>query len=235
MSLVIYFIVILVGSVFGSFVGALTYRLPRGLGIVYGRSFCDNCKKPLGWIHNIPVFSYLVQRGLSSCCHKKLSIRYFLIESFSAFAAFYLYINYAPLEFLVYFVLFLLVLSVLVIDVEHQYIEDYMSWLILGLAITFGSLTVFESLFAGFAMSLILLFLHLLTRGRGMGLGDVKLAIALGSWFSPINSLYWLFGAFLTGGLVAFILLLTGKAELKQKIAFGPFLIISFMYVLLFR
>lgn len=58
-----------------------------------------------------------------------------------------------------------------------------------------------------------------------MGLGDVKFAvmggIIIGLKFSPI----WLFLSFLTGGVAGIILILLGRAALKDRVAFGPFLI----------
>src|SRR3989304_4984579 len=122
MEIIIYFFIILIAVVIGSFIGAVTYRIPRGLGIVYGRSFCDHCHEPLGWIQNVPLFSYLVLNGKSFCCHKKISPRYFLIEFVTIIAAVYLYSVVSVYLFLIYFVLFLLCLSVLVIDLEHQFI-----------------------------------------------------------------------------------------------------------------
>jgi prepilin-type N-terminal cleavage/methylation domain-containing protein len=64
-----------------------------------------------------------------------------------------------------------------------------------------------------------------------MGLGDVKFAIFPGLILGIEKGMYWLFVSFLTGAVVASILLLSKKAKLKQKIAFGPFLIISFVIV----
>lgn len=66
--------------------------------------------------------------------------------------------------------------------------------------------------------------LWLITRGRGIGLGDVKLAIPLGFLFGPQGSATLLFIAFIIGGLVAVYLLLMKKAKPKTPIPFGPFL-----------
>ena len=66
-----------------------------------------------------------------------------------------------------------------------------------------------------------------------MGLGDVKLAIPLGLWLGLEKGLNWIMTSFILGGIVAYILLLLGKAKMKTKIAFGPFLIIGFWIILL--
>src|SRR5574340_169106 len=75
-----YVLLVLLGLVLGSFVSAITYRIPRGLGFIRGRSFCDSCKKSLRWFDNIPLFSFLFYGGKSRCCGTKISIRYPLIE-----------------------------------------------------------------------------------------------------------------------------------------------------------
>ena len=80
---------------------------------------------------------------------------------------------------------------------------------------------------AGLVSSAFLGALYLITRGRGMGLGDVKLAFLMGlvlGW--PLVALAY-FVAFLTGAAAGVILIITGKKKLKSKIAFGPFLILG--------
>jgi prepilin signal peptidase PulO-like enzyme (type II secretory pathway) len=77
------------------------------------------------------------------------------------------------------------------------------------------------------------MFIHLFTRGRGMGLGDVKFAVfgglIVGLKLMPV----WLFLAFLTGGIVGSILILARRARLKDQIAFGPFLIVGLVLALI--
>ena len=218
----------LLGLVIGSFVSLITYRIPRGLGFISGRSFCDLCKEKLAWYDYIPLVSFLRYRGKSRCCSKKISIRYPLIELATAIGFVFLYPNF------VLILLFLLTFSILIIDVEHQIIPDELSWLVLFLGLLSPiTYTLYPSLFAGFLSALVLLFIHLITKGRGMGLGDVKLAIALGLWLTVDQSLIWLMTAFIIGGIVSVFLLLLRQAKLKTKIAFGPFLIIAFWIILL--
>lgn len=217
------------GLVLGSFVGAVTYRIPRGLKFVKGRSFCDNCNKSLKWFDNIPALSYLFLFGKSSCCGKKISIRYLLIEILTSVGFVSIYLLTGNIF---YVLLFLLLVTIFVIDLENQIIPDELSWLVLlGGVLYFFS---FEKIFVGFLLSFLILFIYLITKGRGMGLGDVKLILGLGVWLGLVNGFNFLFISFLTGGLFALILLISGKAKLKTKIAFGPFLIIGFLVTLLF-
>ena len=223
-----YVLLVLLGLVVGSFVSAITYRIPRGLGFIKGRSFCDNCKKELRWFDNIPLFSFLFYRGSARCCKKRISIRYPLIELATLLGV---VVIWSLSSSLVFVVLYLLTLTILIIDLEHQYIPDELSFAILLLFLLTSYHPLFSSLFAGFLCAFLLLLIHLSTRGRGMGLGDVKLAIALGAWLGLEKGLTWLMTSFILGGIVAFFLLILRKAKLKTKIAFGPFLIIAFWII----
>jgi leader peptidase (prepilin peptidase) / N-methyltransferase len=82
-----------------------------------------------------------------------------------------------------------------------------------GLALT-GALIAGGALFA----------LHLLTAGRGLGLGDVKLAAAIGLGLGPLGGITAVAGAFVLGGAFATWLLLTRRARRGSELRFGPFL-----------
>ena len=75
-----------------------------------------------------------------------------------------------------------------------------------------------------YAVGGALLLLHLLTRGRGLGLGDVKLGTAIGAGFGPAMGLAALGAAFVLGGAYASWLLVTRRARRGDAIRFGPFL-----------
>ena len=78
-----------------------------------------------------------------------------------------------------------------------------------------------------------MLLTNLVTRGRGMGLGDVKLALFLGTVLGPKLTVVWLMISFITGALVGLALIIFGKTSFGKKIAFGPFLVIGFFVTVL--
>ncbi|MEK7550717.1 MAG: prepilin peptidase [Patescibacteria group bacterium] len=220
MDLVLIFIL---GLVFGSFVNVLVWRLPRGESIG-GRSRCPRCKKQISCFDNIPLFSYLILKGRCRDCKEKISLRYPLIEL--AVAIGFLLIGWdLPL-----LALFVISITVFAIDLKHQIIPD--SLVFFGLALYTIYDIQYTNLLAGFLSASTLLLIHLATRGRGMGLGDVKFAVLGGIVVGLKNSFNWLFIAFLTGGVVALILIMAKKAGLKSKIAFGPFLVIALWYLI---
>jgi len=248
--------VVAIGLVVGSFTGAYTYRLQRRGLLREPRSFCDNCKKRIVWSDNIPVLSFILLKGRARCCKEKISLRYPLIELGTAavFLLFYWVINNCQIfsssllctpvgtsqvfSSIFYLFIAVLLISVFVIDYESKIIPDELVYTGIVVSILFllstDSALLFENLLAGAMASVFLLLIHLITRGAGMGLGDVKLAIFIGFLLGWPQVISWLFISFLLGGLAGVILLLTNKAKMKTQVPFGPFLIISSFIVLIF-
>lgn len=231
-SILTLFLVFSVSLCVGSFLAAFTYRLERDLDFVSGRSFCDNCKKSLNWFDNIPLFSFLIYGGKSRCCNKKISIRYPLIELVTAVIFTLLFVfSFSP----VYYIVFLITFSILIIDLETMIIPDELVWLLLIVILTFQTNDLFLNIFVSLIASCVYLFLNLVTKGKGMGLGDVKLAIPLSLFLGQLQVFNWFLTSFILGGIVATFLLLFKKANLKTKVAFGPFMIISFWIITLLK
>ncbi|HTK03763.1 MAG TPA: prepilin peptidase [Alphaproteobacteria bacterium] len=217
---------IILGLIFGSFFAALSYRYPRQIPISKGRSFCPKCKKQINWYDNIPLLSFLLLGGKCRDCKKKISIRYPIIELTTAIGFFIIGFNIFNL------LIFSILVLIFVIDFEHQIIPDNLVFL--GVLVAISNLqSPISNLLAGFTCATLLLLVNLFTKGRGMGLGDVKFAVLGGMLVGLKLSLIWLFLAFLTGAIVGSILILGKKAGLKSQIAFGPFLVASIGLTLL--
>src|SRR5213592_4342245 len=75
---------VLLGLCFGSFLNVCILRLPRDQSLLTHRSRCPQCKQPIAWRDNIPVFSWLWLRGKCRWCHKPISIQYPVIEALVA-------------------------------------------------------------------------------------------------------------------------------------------------------
>lgn len=218
-------LLLVLGLVFGSFFAAFSWRYPKGISIVKGRSFCPKCKTQINWYDNIPLLSFILLGGKCRNCKKKISWRYPIIELTTALGFVLIGVNIFSLS--IFSVLFL----ILIIDLENKIIPD--NFVFLGIFVVFLYTiyyipnTASPSLLAGFICAGLLLLIHLATKGRGMGLGDVKFAV-LGGMIVGLNLiLIWLFLAFLTGAIVGIILILLRRAGLKDQIAFGPFLVLA--------
>ncbi len=68
------------GAIAGSFINALSYRLPRGISMVRPRSSCPQCKHVLGLPDLVPIFSYLWYHGRCRHCRAPYGPRYLYIE-----------------------------------------------------------------------------------------------------------------------------------------------------------
>lgn len=73
--------------------------------------------------------------------------------------------------------------------------------------------------------------LILVTRGKGMGMGDVKLALPLGFLFGWPDTLFLTAFAFVVGAVVGVAYILAGKKTMKAALPFGPFLVIASAFI----
>src|SRR5690606_20211209 len=93
-----------------------------------------------------------------------------------------------------------------------------------------GIMQLNDLLLAGLGMVLSVSFiggLWLVTKGRGMGMGDVKLVVPLSLLLGWPSAIVGLFLSFILGGLVGMVLLALGKKKFGQVVPFGPFLIMG--------
>src|SRR5574344_3041961 len=77
-------IVFVFGTVIGSFLNVLIYRLPIGMNFAKGSSICPQCKHELKWYDLFPLFSYIFLRGKCRYCKCKISPQYPIVESLNA-------------------------------------------------------------------------------------------------------------------------------------------------------
>jgi len=248
-----YSFIFLLGLVFGSFLTSFPYRLLIGELFPKGRSYCPQCKKQINWYDNIPLLSFILLKGKCRNCKKKIPLVYPITElstgllfvwiatgvlkcaSSSPLCSISSLVGLCALPFLL-FITFCL-LAIFITDMEEQIIPDELSFILFVTSffviVLSGTDGLYLRLLCGFAASLFLLILHLITLGRGMGLGDVKLALSLGIILGWPYVVVWLMGSFVLGAVVGVVLIVFGMAKFGKHIAFGPFLIISFFIVLL--
>ncbi|KKQ51104.1 hypothetical protein A2865_04640 [Candidatus Woesebacteria bacterium RIFCSPHIGHO2_01_FULL_39_17] len=233
---------LILGLAVGSFLSAYTWRWPRGISIAKGRSICPKCKKQIAWYDNIPLFSYLILGGRCRNCRKKISLRYSLIEvsTGTLFVVTILLLGgLGRLGFPLttyYLLLTTILIAIFIIDLEHQIIPDELVFIIFGLSlfmlIVSSNDQLYKIIFASFMASTFFLLLHFITRGRGMGLGDAKLVLALSPILGWPQIMVWIFLSFIIGAVVGLFLIAIKKASFGKHIAFGPFLVIAFFITL---
>jgi len=239
------------GLIFGSFLTALTYRMPLKKSVLFGRSFCPKCGKTILWYDNIPLLSFFLLKGRCRSCKKGISLRYPVIELLTSSSFFILALVWLKTDYLsVYkswfgffafpffaFLIFCL-LSIAIVDFEHMIVSDRIVNTALFFVFLFFLASPSPTLFVNFSwacfVSSFLLFLHIITSGRGMGLGDVKLGFLLGLTLGFPLSLAALALAFVVGGVVGLALVVLRKASFGKPIPFGPFLAVGIFFALIF-
>lgn len=222
----------LLGLAVGSFLNviALRYKSDGKLisgDLVFGRSYCPSCRAGLRWYELIPLVSFFVQLAKCRSCGGKISWQYPIIELLAglAFVLVPKFAEPAPVGILV--ILILLLISL--IDLRLSIIPDQLNLLLafLGLAMIIlfpGQQNVLDKfLGAGVGLAVFGLII-LISRGQAMGMGDLKLAGALGLLFGWPKILAIIMIAFVVGGLFAALALFFGKKGMKDAIPFGPFL-----------
>jgi len=234
------------GLIIGSFLNVVIARVPEGRSIVSPGSRCPKCEKPLEWFDNIPVFSWVALRGRCRNCDQSISLRYPLVEltnSAAWVALGWLCLTVwaenwqGLLPLLLVFSSFSIVLTL--IDIDHHRLPDaVVFWMyptsLAGLifaGLVSGQWPVIQSLVTAAVWLIAIGGVWLLTSGRGMGFGDVKLAPVLGlvlGWVGFGQGFVGLFSAWLLGGLVGLALILLRRARRGTALAFGPFLIAGF-------
>ncbi|PID83342.1 hypothetical protein CSB11_02270 [Candidatus Campbellbacteria bacterium] len=219
------------------------------------RSHCPKCKHKLSFFELFPIFSYILLLGKCLKCRTKISFKYFFAEIFSGaiFSLMFCFLMNKYGSFLNYhlqieFLYFIPVLSFLFIifffDLKHKVIPNLILYplFIFGLfyaifdfkTLSFDFKNTFDVLVNAGSIALPIWAIYFVSKERAMGGADWKLVFALGLFFENIfQELMFLFGSFFIGAFVSiFLLLLSRKNKLNSQVAFGPFIVLSFVLTL---
>lgn len=234
------------GLIIGSFLNSVVYRIDDIKTMLTHRSHCPHCKREIRWYDLVPLISFMVLEGKCRECGKKISWQYPLVELATAILFLTIFLNFG----LTFYTLFLLIISaflivIFVVDFKEMMIPDIAVFSAIGIWIliwifsvipglnfnlpqTFTSYLLGGLIAAGFIGAIVLV-----TKGKGMGIGDIKLAFLLGFVIGWPMVVINLFSAFIIGSIVGLILLALKIKKLKSELPFAPFLIIGF-YVAVF-
>lgn len=223
---IIYIMIFLYGIVIGSFLNVCVLRIPAGESIVTGRSHCDNCNNQIKWYDLIPILSYLILRGKCRYCKTEISIQYPMIEALNGFMyvlVFYcLGINFVSAIYCLA-ISALIVLSV--IDLRTNTIPFGINIFIfvMGLArLAIDYRHYYIYLIGFFSVSTFLYLIFLITKGKGIGGGDIYLMAAAGLLLGWKLILLAFFLGCVLGSIIHPIRMKVGKQS--RVLAFGPYL-----------
>lgn len=225
----------LFGLIIGSFLNVLVWRLndPKAPKFWQGRSLCPECRHQIAWFDNLPLLSYFLLKGRCRHCRRSINWQYPAAELLTA-AFFALAWSLTSGQPVLYFLGILGVGSCFIViffsDLKYGFIPDEM----VGAAAVFGLLLYSGhirdlpwALLIGILSAFFFLIIYLLTLRRGLGFGDVKLALVMGLVLGLPKLVLALWFGFVVGGIVATILLILKKTKMSATIPLGPFLILG--------
>jgi leader peptidase (prepilin peptidase) / N-methyltransferase len=228
----------LAGSVLGSFLNVVAYRLPRHESLAFPGSHCPACETPIKPYDNVPVLGWLLLRGRCRACGDAISPRYPAVEALTALLAVaVVLVKHSAHDLALGLVLVGILVPIALIDLEHRIIPNKITLPAALAALVIGALTkpsgLPEQLIAGAAAGGFLL-VFALAYPRGMGMGDVKLAAVLGLFLGRSVGVAILVAVF-TGTVVgAAVMARFGVAQgRKTAVPFGPFLAFGAIVALL--
>ncbi|OYD54088.1 prepilin peptidase [Thauera propionica] len=245
----------LLGLFVGSFLNVVIHRLPRMMerdwhaqaaelrgepvepaerfNLATPRSRCPHCGHLIGALENIPVLSYLVLRGRCGHCGAGISMRYPIVEAFTAllsgYAAWHFGFGVAAAGALLFI---WTMVTLAFIDVDTQLLPDDLTLPLLWLGLLFNLIGTFTDLhsavigaMAGYlALWSVYWLFKLVTGKEGMGYGDFKLLGAIGAWLGwqllPLTILL----SSLVGAVVGIALIVLARHGRNVPIPFGPYL-----------
>jgi leader peptidase (prepilin peptidase)/N-methyltransferase len=219
------------GALIGSFLNVVIHRLPLGESLVTPGSHCPGCDAPVRSFDNVPVLSWLVLGGRCRSCGAPISVRYPAVElltaaTFAAVVAVRGFDDGLWLE--LPFVACLIALAG--IDLDHKLLPNKIVYPMAAYGLVVSLIVVTddfpEHLIAGVGAFAFLL-LAVLAYPSGMGMGDVKLAGAMGLYLG-VSVIPALLAAFLTGTVFGLAVIAREGAQARKKaVPFGIFLAIG--------
>jgi leader peptidase (prepilin peptidase)/N-methyltransferase len=226
MTLALATVVALPGLAIGSFLNVVASRVPLRRSVSSGRSACMSCSHEIAAYDNIPLVSWVVLRGRCRHCRAAIPARYPLVELITAVLVVGSFLRFgATLEAVLAAFFCIVLVAISAIDIEYRIVPNRIvlpSAAIVLVAQTALSPSV-EWLLAALGAATFL-FVAALVYPKGMGMGDVKLALLLGAMLGRSVTVALML-ALLSALLPAIVLALRhGSKARKIAIPFAPFL-----------
>ena len=199
-------------------------------------STCPNCGHKIRFYENIPVISWLFLRAKCSQCKNPISMRYPLVEAFTALVGFLVAQHYG-VTITTFWVLLLsyALICLTLIDYDHMLLPDQITlpFLWLGLLVNVNGLIVpLNEAVIGTVVGYLSLYsvfwlFKLLTDKEGMGFGDFKLLALFGAWTGWQLLAILILMASVVGAIVGISLMVFKNHQREQAIPFGPYLAVA--------
>ena len=218
------------GTLIGSFLNVVIYRIPKGESIVFPASKCQSCQTPLKWYHNIPLFSWLFLRGKCAFCKESISAQYPTVEFLTGILFVLLYLKLGLVWYLPFvFASFTALLALVMIDFKYMAVPDNINFAALLFALiqpNFLDAMMYAAIAAG-GLYLIGLLSSFIAKREAMGGADVIVAGTMGALLGFPNFFMALF-------LSAILAMIPAMIWRDKGVPFVPFLALATFLVYLY-
>jgi len=227
---IISLIVFIFGTLIGSFLNVVIYRIPKGESVVFPASKCQSCQTALKWYHNIPIFSWLFLRGKCAFCKEPISKQYPIVELTTGLIFLALFLKLGLVWYLPFVAAsFAALLALVMIDFKYMAVPDNVNFAALAFALiqpNFLEAAMYAAIAAG-GLYLIGWISSLIARRQAMGGADVIVAGTMGALLGFPN----FFAALFLSAILAVIPSLINK---ENGVPFVPFLALATFIVYLY-
>ena len=245
-KIIITTLIFILGAGMGSFVTMLVWRLKTKKSLM-GRSVCEKCGKTLSPSELIPVISWFRLRGRCGKCHKKLDKFIPFVELLTAILfgiSFWFWFGelnniLGVIQFSLWLVVLTGLIALAVYDMRYRKLPNKVMFSTIVVAAIFYiitsvfieqnsySLATLNAIFAMLPITGVYGLIYILTRGKMVGFGDVKLGLIIGFLLPWQGGLAVLFLANILGFIIILPKLIMGKIKPDARVSFGPYLIVA--------
>lgn len=231
-------VVALFGAGIGSFINVVVDRVQakQSLG---GRSRCPHCHHVLPWFCLIPVISYLALRARCHFCAQPIALQYPVVELITAalFVLAAIWFWSQPWVLLWHCGMIAFLIMIFLYDLKYYLIPDVFSLPGIALALigqlAFG--TPLWNIALGMAVGAgVFMLQHLVSRGRWIGGGDIRLGALLGAYLAWPLTVVGLFFAYMFGAAAALTMLFLKKKKFGDVLPFGTALAAATVFTVFF-
>lgn len=237
------------GIAIGSFLNVVVFRTKTGDSISRGRSKCTACLEPIATIDLVPVWSYFRLKGRCRNCRAVISWQYPAVEAAMGllFGLFFVRAVLAigipdfvdQTEWLALFVRDVTIASFLVIifvyDFKYSYILDRFTIPAMIVALLFNmalGADPLSLLLGGFFIGAFFAFQFLVSQGKWIGGGDIRMGLLMGFVLGLEQGLLALFLSYVFGAIGGMCLIALKKRKLDSHVPFGTFMAAAMVIVM---
>jgi len=233
-------LIFITGLALGSFFNVVIFRFGTGRSIIGGRSECLKCRSIIRWFDLIPVASYFLLKGKCRNCKEKISFYYPIVELTTAIVLVTTFLEGSEITLLLFLnaITVTIFILILFVDIRYLIIPDKLVILLAVMAVSLKIIAVsgnfLQPLTFSLAVTSFFAILFIASKGRWIGLGDVKLIFVIGFLLGyPLGYLSVVLAVWLAF-IFSILLIVVRKADMKTEIPFGSFLSASAIIFIIF-